>query len=206
MKEKAMLKIIGLLVILQFLRLGLKQLFFLFIKRTNFSDHLASMLSFLLLTALIVVICKRQKIALTIFPPRFSRRYFFATGIVGLLLVTTPAYYSGGIEAILLLIYSSIVTPIFEELIFRRYVWNQLSVIFKRAVPVYLWSSVLFGIWHLGYFDSLVFHVGEGLPEALIWKVITGLCYGLVLGLLRLRTKNFYSTMLLHGAMNIFGR
>lgn len=76
MKEKAMLKIIGLLVILQFLRLGLKQLFFLFIKRTNFSDHLASMFSFLLLTALIVVICKRQKIALTNFPPRFSRRYF----------------------------------------------------------------------------------------------------------------------------------
>ncbi|MBX8938118.1 CPBP family intramembrane glutamic endopeptidase [Enterococcus gilvus] len=206
MKEKAMLKIIGLLVILQFLRLGLKQLFFLFIKRTNFSDHLASMLSFLLLTALIVVICKRRKIALPIFPPRFSRRYLFATDIVGLLLVTTPANYSGGIEATLLLIYSSIVTPIFEELIFRGGVWNQLSVIFKRAVPVYLWSSVLFGIWHLGYFDSLAFRVGEGLPEALIWKVITGLCYGLVLGLLRLRTKNCYSTMLLHGAMNIFGR
>lgn len=206
MKVKTMLKIIGLLVILQFLRLGLKQLFFFFIKRTNFSDHLASMLSFLLLTALIVVICKRRKIALTIFPPRFSRRYFFATGIVGLLLVTTPAYYSGGIEAILLLIYSSIVTPIFEELIFRRYVWNQLSVIFKRAVPVYLWSSVLFGIWHLGYSDSLAFRVGEGLPEALIWTVIIGLCYGLVLGLLRLRTKNCYSTILLHGAMNIFGR
>lgn len=206
MKEKATLKIIGLLVILQFLRLGLKQLFFLFIKRTNFSDHLASMLSILLLTALIVVICKRWKIALTIFPSRFSRHYFFVTGIVGLLLVTTPANYSGEIEAILLLIYSSIVTPIFEELIFRGYVWNQLSVIFKRSVPVYLWPSVLFGIWHLGYFDSLAFRVGEGLPEALIWKVITGLCYGLVLGLLRLRTKNCYSTILLHGAMNIFGR
>lgn len=206
MKEKAMLKIIGLLVIFQFLRLGLKQLFFLFIKRTNFSDHLASMLSFLLLTALIVVICKRRKITLTIFPPKFNRRYLFATGIVGLLLVTTPAYYSGGIEAILLLIYSSIVTPIFEELIFRGDVWNQLSVIFKRAVPVYLWSSVLFGIWHLGYFDSLAFRVGEGLPKALIWNVITGLGYGLVLGLLRLRAENCYSTMLLHGAMNIFGR
>lgn len=77
MKVKVMSKIIGLLVILQFLRLGLKQLFFLFIKRTNFSDHLASMLSFLLLTALIVVICKRRKIALTIFPPGFSRRYLF---------------------------------------------------------------------------------------------------------------------------------
>lgn len=67
---------------------------------------------------------------------------------------------------------------------------------------------IVSSIWHLafGLFDSLVFHVGEGLPEALIWKVITGLCYGLVLGLLRLRTKNCYSTILLHGAMNIFGR
>ncbi|WP_429959358.1 CPBP family glutamic-type intramembrane protease [Enterococcus sp. AZ196] len=35
---------------------------------------------------------------------------------------------------------------------------------------------------------------------------MSGLCYGLVLGLLRWQTKNCYSTILLHGALNSFDR
>lgn len=120
--------------------------------------------------------------------------------------MSTPSNFTGGIQAIILLGYSSLVTPIFEELLFRGYVWNRLTVIFKSESSVYLWSSFLFGVWHLGYFDSLAFRVETDLVQALFWKVITGLFYGLVLGLLRWKTKNCYSTMLLHGAMNIFGR
>lgn len=40
----------------------------------------------------------------------------------------------------------------------------------------------------------------------MVWKVITGLCYGMILGAVRLKTKNSYSTMLVHGVLNIFGR
>jgi membrane protease YdiL (CAAX protease family) len=60
-------------------------------------------------------------------------------------------------------------------------------------------------MWHLGYVDSIAFRVEIGLGNAMLWKVITGLCYGIILGVLRLRTKNSYSTILLHGVMNIFG-
>lgn len=45
----------------------------------------------------------------------------------------------------------------------------------------------------------------SNLIRALISKVISGECYGLVLSLLRLLTKNFYSMGLLQGVMNIFG-
>jgi len=93
-----------------------------------------------------------------------------------------------------------------SDLIFHESICNQISVIYKRESAIYLWSSFLFGIWYLGYFDSIALRVDSGLTEALIWKAITGLYYGFVLGLLRWRTKKCYSTMLLHGAMNILGR
>lgn len=206
MKLKEIFKVIGLLGILQLLRLGIKQFLFLFINRTNFSDHLASMAAMSLLIILILEVSKRRKISLSIFPVKFDRSYIVVTIIFVLLLVSTPSNYTEGIQAIILLGYSSLITPIFEELLFRGYVWNRLSVIFKCGPSVYLWSSFLFGIWHLGYFDSLAFRVETDLVQALIWKMITGLCYGLILGLLRWKTRNCFSTMLLHGAMNIFGR
>lgn len=206
MKLKEILKVIGLLGILQLLRLGIKQFLFLFINRTNFSDHLASMAAMSLLIILILEVSKQRKISLSIFPVKFDRSYIVVTIIFVLLFVSTPSNYTEGIQAIILLWYSSLITPIFEELLFRGYVWNRLSVIFKYGPSVYLWSSFLFGIWHLGYFDSLAFRVETDLVQALSWKMITGLCYGLILGLLRWKTRNCFSTMLLHGAMNIFGR
>ena len=44
----------------------------------------------------------------------------------------------------------------------------------------------------------------SGNLTAVAWKLAAGLGYGTVLGLLRLKTKNFYSSMLLHGVLNIF--
>ena len=39
---------------------------------------------------------------------------------------------------------------------------------------------------------------------AVAWKLAAGLGYGTVLGIVRLKTKNCYATMLLHGVLNIF--
>lgn len=60
--------------------------------------------------------------------------------------------------------------------------------------------------WHKGYIYSIAFRVGNGLANIMMWKVITGFCFGIVLGAVRIKTKNSYSTILLHGVMNIFGR
>lgn len=206
MKQKVFLKIFGLLVLFQIARLVIKQLIFTHIERTNFLDHLASMFAMILMSGMILFISKQREIRLSIFPSNFAKTYAVGTIVFVLLLASAPSNYVGGLQTIMLLIYSSVVTPICEELIFRGYIWNRLSVIFKHPISVYLWSSILFSIWHLGYVDSLAFRVESSLLQALIWKAITGLGYGLVLGLLRWKSGNCYSTMLLHGVMNIFGR
>jgi len=197
--------IIG-LAVLQGLLFAGKHLVFLVVTRTDFTDQMASMGVMVVLAGLVILAARMRRWPLSVFPARFNRWYVVATVVTAGLLIATPANYTGGWPAILALLYGSIVTPVYEELVFRGLVWNRLAAVFTKPWIVYVWSVVLFGVWHLGYVDSLAYRVEIGLMPIMAWKAVTGAIYGVVLGALRLKTKNCYSTMLLHGVLNLFGR
>jgi len=203
---KIILITIVLLAIIQLLLLGFKHFTFLFIERTNFSDSIATMFGMIILSGLFIVFAKKQKVSLSVFPRIFNKYYVIGTVIAFILLVATPSNYFDGFQAIILLFYGSVITPIFEELIFRGYIWNKLNTEIKKEWETYLITTILFGLWHLGSYENIAFRVETGLAKIMLMKVIVGLVYGIVLGALRLKTKNSYSTILLHGVMNIFGR
>ena len=50
----------------------------------------------------------------------------------------------------------------------------------------------------------MVPNILSGNWNAVIWKLAAGLGYGVVLSLLRLKTKNCYATVLAHGVLNLF--
>jgi membrane protease YdiL (CAAX protease family) len=206
MRIKTISTIVGLLFAFQLCLFGLKRLIFLAAPRISFTDSIAAMFAMSILTVLLIVYAKKRKIALSVFPRGFNKFYIIGTCIAVALLITAPSNYADGFPAIVLLFYGSVVTPIFEELIFRGYVWNRLNTLIKKEWVTYVITTVLFGVWHLGYIGSVSFRIETGLANIMMWKVIVGLCYGIVLGAVRLETKNSYSTMLLHGVMNIFGR
>lgn len=81
------------------------------------------------------------------------------------------------------------------------YLWNRLTAVLSKEGFVFIWSVVLFTVWHIGY---MIPQIVSGNKTSVVWKLAAGLGYGTVLGLLRLKTKNCYSTMLLHGVLNIF--
>ena len=208
--NKCKIKTIGFMIlVLLLLSLSLfviKRIIFFFVARTDFSDYMASMVSMIILTSIILRLSRKAEINLSIFPDKFTVSYISVSIISVVLFIASPSNYKGGIEPILLLVYSSIVTPIFEELIFRGYIWNELNQIFTSEWKTYIVTTIFFALWHLGYISSIAFRVEYDLLNVMIWKVITGLCFGIVLGAVRLKTKNCYSTMLLHGVMNLFGR
>lgn len=208
--NKFKIKTIGFMIlVLLLLSLSLfviKRIIFFFVARTDFSDYMASMVSMIILTSIILRLSRKAEINLSIFPDKFTVSYISVSIISVVLFIASPSNYKGGIEPILLLVYSSIVTPIFEELIFRGYIWNELNQIFTSEWKTYIITTILFALWHLGYISSIAFRVEYDLLNVMIWKVITGLCFGIVLGAVRLKTKNCYSTMILHGVMNLFGR
>ena len=50
-----------------------------------------------------------------------------------------------------------------------------------------------------------LFFPGSDVVNILFWKVVTGLCLGVLFGLLRWKYKNAYAPALLHLAVNAFG-
>ena len=208
--NKCKIKTIGFMIlVLLLLSLSLfviKRIIFFFVARTDFSDYMASMVSMIILTSIILRLSRKAEINLSIFPDKFTVSYISVSIISVVLFIASPSNYKGGIESILLLVYSSIVTPIFEELIFRGYIWNELNQIFTSEWKTYIVTTIFFALWHLGYISSIAFRVEYDLLNVMIWKIVTGLCFGIVLGAVRLKTKNCYSTMILHGVMNLFGR
>jgi membrane protease YdiL (CAAX protease family) len=205
-KYKSFLTVLLIVVVLSLLHNGLKHCLFLLWERTKFSNRMASMAAMTVLSIALVAVSSKMQWKLNVFPRKFTAFYQIATIVLLTILIIMPSNYTGGWQAILVLIYTCVITPVFEELIFRGLIWTKLQAVFRSEWTVYIINTILFGLWHLGYADSVAFYVGGEIVHILIWKVITGICFGLVLGFVRKYAKNCYATMLLHGLMNALGK
>ena len=105
----------------------------------------------------------------------------------------------------LMLLYSGIVTPVFEELLFRGAIWNRLQGSDKSEWTSYLCVTILFGLWHIGYAIGIYMWQGGTLLRCILMKVLWGTLYGLFLGIFRVKTRNCYLGILVHGVLNVFG-
>jgi membrane protease YdiL (CAAX protease family) len=106
---------------------------------------------------------------------------------------------------------SVVVVPLFEELLFRGFVWARLQKFITNGWKVLVVNMILFGLWHLGYADSVAFRMAQnGMPGDLfaimLMKVVIGAAYGLVTGFVRLKGKNCSASFLLHALLNLFGK
>jgi len=206
-KIKTVARIIMGLILLQTIRITLELSVFCFIERTKFTDTIVSALLMALFTFVGIIVAKKKDISLSIFPQKNKLVYAAATIIILILIILTPIITEKTLFAITTLVSSTIITPIFEELIFRGYVWNKLEEKFDKKFTVYVVTTLLFAFWHIGYIDTILFRVEiSNVPFVMLMKVITGLCFGIVLGAVRYKTRNCWSTILLHSLMNIFGR
>lgn len=203
-----LLGVLAFLVIMQLLRIIIKQLFFLVVPKTNFTDRVASMLAASILSILIVIMAKSRKMKLAVFPERIGIAGGIGIAAYLALLVSTPFVTSSqSLPKLVLLFYSAVLTPIFEELLFRTLLWQLFWEQFENEWSCYIGTTLFFSLWHLGYADSLLLRVGiSGLLNALLWKLAIGLFFGIVLGALRKKSRCGLYPMLLHGAMNILGR
>ena len=210
LKVKKLIFIVLTLTVLQLGRIALKNIVFSFMTRTLLSDVIVSIIYMSLIICIALVIMKKKRIDISIFPQKWNVKYTIFTLLVfGFLIVTPVITKSYQLYDILSLIYNAIVTVIFEELIFRGFVFKEISSM-KNDLVAYIISTILFGIWHLGYIDTILWRTSLFSPEAnianiMFWKVITGMIIGIVLGFFRYKNKNTYSSILVHTFINTFG-
>ncbi|MPM66121.1 hypothetical protein SDC9_113028 [bioreactor metagenome] len=207
-----MIKIIALLIGLQISRVLLKQSVFLVLSYNKFNDVLISTIIMFLLTLFVIYKSKKEKVSLDIFSYMKNKEskiyYFLVTGAVLLLILTSPSFLTKiSIETILPLLYTAIMTPIYEELIFRSYIWNILKKENMDEIKIYFLTTVLFSVYHIGYIDEIIMTSGFNHMALIIMiKCSLMLSYGFFIGFFRYRIKNSYSCILVHGFINIFGR
>lgn len=201
MKKKVITEGILVIVIVQGLLILLEQLLSVFFPNTDFFERIITMISMIILTVVIILYARKKETTLSFFSQPFTKLSLIITIITIIFLVSTPSNYTGGCKAILLLIYGSVVTPIFEELLFRGYIWNRFKLIYTDERKVYIWNVLLFTVWHLGYMLPQLF---AGNWFAVLTKLLAGLGYGIVLGFIRLKSNNCYLTILVHGILNNF--
>lgn len=210
MKLKKTIFIILSLTLLQIGRIVFKNLIFAFIDRTLLSDVIVSMIYMILIICISILIIKKKKININIFPEKFNIKYKVFTILVLLFFIVTPIITMNyELYNILSLVYNAIITVIFEEIIFRGFIFKEISLM-KNELTAYFISTILFGLWHLGYIDTIIWRTSLFSPEVNIanimcWKFITGMIIGVVLGFFRYKNKNVYSSMLVHTFINTFG-
>ncbi len=198
------------LVLLQLGRIIFKYVIFIFIDRSLLSDVIVNMLYMGIIIGVFIAIIKKKKININIFPEKFNIKYKVFTIIVSLFFIITPIVTTNyQLYNILSLIYNAIITVIFEEFIFRGYIFKEISLM-KNDLIAYIVSTLLFGIWHFGYIDTIIwrtslFYTNSDIVNIMFWKVITGIVIGIVLGFFRYKNKNVYSSILIHTFINTFG-
>ena len=207
-KIKIIFIIIMGLILIHVIRISIELSVFYFAERTRFTDSLVSALLMVVFTLIGIIIAKKNDISLSVFPQKHKLAYGIVTIIVlSLIILTTLITGNKSDFSILLLVYSTIITPVFEELIFRGFVWNKLEEKLDKKFSVYIITTLLFAVWHIGYIDTILFRVDiNNVPFIMLMKVITGIFFGIILGAVRYKTQNCYSTILMHSLMNIFGR
>lgn len=211
-----LIKIFGILLLIQIIRIFVVNTSFLFIEKTSFNNTLINFILMIIFTIIIIIWSKKNSENLSLIPNpnnnTSKRIYSISTVIIIFLIVSTPIFnkeYSMG--SIVSLIFSTIITPVFEELLFRGYIWNQLKNYYKNELVIYMITTILFAIWHIGYFDSIILNMNANnltgnILFVMLMKVLTGLIFGIIIGFVRYKTKNTYSAILTHSMMNVFGR
>lgn len=207
-----MIKIIVLLIALQISGIVLREGMFIFLPYSELNDILISMITMFLLTLFIIYKCKKEKISLGVFSftkNKESKIYYFLVSICILFLIFISPSFSmrPSLETLLPLIYTAIMIPIYEEFIFRSYIWGILENENINEMKIYFLTTILFALYNIGYIGSSIITNGFNHMAIIIFiKLLSILSYGLFIGFFRYKIKNTYFCILIHSFINIFGR
>ena len=168
-----------------------------------------SVSSILILTAfLIIKKLSLQDLGLSFQDIKPKVRNFYIIGVsIILLMVISSFFFMDNLSSSMNLRFG-LVSPVFEEVLFRGYLWHRLKKSKVGDISIILITSVLFGLFHLfGYYEySYETDFMTEAPEMMnvvMQKVLLNIAFGLLLGFVRYKSKKLYPSFLIHSFNNI---
>ncbi len=158
------------------------------------------------LCALLLALARFWRIKLYLLPAFTSskdRVLYIASACftVFVLLLSPLKTMDFSVASIVGLLYTGVIIPVFEEFVFRGYVWARLRKSFKPEITVCMLTALLFAVWRAGYGDMWLFDQAFSAVDftmAVITNAVLGLTVGLITGFARLLSKNCVPGLFLH--------
>lgn len=141
---------------------------------------------------------------------RLRTRILYITGFSVLsTLILSQYIFEWELHVLIFSIVFGIITPVFEELLFRGYIWSKLHEsdgIISPDILTFLTVTLLFGVWQLGYIDVFIRNpaIMGNAGMLITLKIGISLVLGLIVGFLRFKSDKTYASIIIHGLWNIF--
>ena len=204
------------LFVVQLARMGFK---FILLKQLNFNLInliITTAISFALLGILLILILKNNEI----FNPdslkivnmfnKNNKKIRTVLGIIVILTFIITQYFEDSYNTynIMLSVLLIIIIPIFEELLFREYLWNYLNNRIKNVIIVFISITILYTFYQIGYIDIIIQYISITNKPGYTIDIVTSnmikaFILGSVVGVAKIKLKDTYICMLLHALFSI---
>ena len=214
--KEYIIDVILILFVVQLARIITK---YILLKQLNFNLLnliITTAISFALLSILLILILKNNEI----FNPTnlkivnmFNNKNNQIRILLGIIVILTfmitqyfeDTYNIYNFGRLILLI---IIIPIFEELLFREYLWNYLSNHIKNVMVVFISITMLYTFYQIGYIDIISQYISITNKSGYTIDIVTSsmikaFVLGSILGVVKIRLKDTYICMLLHALFSI---
>lgn len=131
-------------------------------------------------------------------------------GAITSVAICIAPYFNGGysISNLISLILVLIVEPIFEEVIFREYIWNYIENFQRDEKKVLIIVTLLSALFKIGYWDMVsqsLSVIGSSLftVDIIMQRVFFGLIVSFILGIVKIKYKDTYLCVFVHSLINI---
>lgn len=132
-------------------------------------------------------------------------------GIATLISSILNIYLDGGFikSNLIIITLFVIVQPIFEEVIFREYLWNYIGCFLKDEKKILVVISILSAIFQIGYWDIVSQNlsvVGSSFytVDIILSRVLFNFILAIILGIVKIKYKDTYICVFVHSLANIF--
>lgn len=216
--KEYILDAIILLVVVQIARVIIKYIFLSQLNFTLENVNIANIISIMLVGIIMSLILRGNDL----FNPagqrliKLNNRYNnknirLVVGSITLVAICVKPYFSGGYlwSNLIILTLALIAQPIFEEMIFREYIWNYIGSFQKDEKKVLVIVTVLSALFKIGYWDIIsqnltVVSSSFFTIDIITSKVFVGLIIAFILGIVKIKYKDTYLCMFVHSFTSIF--
>ena len=209
--KEYIIDVILILFLVQLARIGIKSILLKQLSFNLINLIITTSISFALLGILLILILKNNEI----FNPtslkivnmfnQNNKQIRVILGIIVVLAFIINQYFEGSynIYNILLSFLIIIIIPIFEELLFRDYLWNYLMNRIKNIKIVFISIIVLYTLYQVGYIDIISQYIAITNNPAyaidiMSLNMVKAFILASILGFVKIKLKDTYICMLLH--------